>query len=85
MKRPVNLVVELDFPNAKVAGSIFEALMVEMKSGSRRKADADAHRKGRYITLRFATSTSASMRAIVNSYLRWVYSISETLDKLGKK
>ncbi len=83
-KKPVELLLELDFPDERVAESIYKALEVEIKSSSRRKADLSAELKGKYISIRIASTTSSSMRAITNSYLRWIYSMSETLGVLSR-
>lgn len=83
-KKPVELSLELDFPNERVAESIYKALEVEIKSSSGRKADLSAELKGKYISIRIASTTSSSMRAITNSYLRWIYSMSETLGVLSR-
>lgn len=83
-RKPVELLLELDFPDKRIAESIYKALQVEIKSSSGRKADISAEQKGKYITIRIAASTSSSMRAVTNSYLRWIYSISETLGVLGR-
>ncbi len=80
--KPVELDLKLDFPDERVAQSIYKALEVEIRSSSRRKADLTAELKGRFISIRIAASSSSSMRAISNSYLRWIYSISETLGEL---
>ncbi len=83
-KKPVELLLELDFPDERVAESIYKALEVEIKSSSGRKADLSAELKGKYISIRIASTTSSSMRAITNSYLRWIYSMSETLGALSR-
>ncbi len=83
-KKAVELLLELDFPDERVAESIYRALEVEIKSSSRRKADLSAELKGKYISIRIASTTSSSMRAITNSYLRWIYSMSETLGVLSR-
>ncbi len=83
-RKPVELLLELDFPDKHMAQAIFKALEVEIRSSSGRKADVDAGLKGRYITIRIASSTSTSMRAITNSYLRWIYSMSATLGELRR-
>ena len=83
-KKPVELTLELDFPDERVAESIYKALEVEIKSSSGRKADLSAELKGKYISIRIASATSSSMRAVTNSYLRWIYSMSQTLGVLGR-
>ncbi len=83
-KKPVELLLELDFPDERVAESIYKALDVEIKSSSGRKANLFAELKGKYISIRIASTTSSSMRAITNSYLRWIYSMSETLGVLSR-
>ncbi len=83
-RKPVELLLELDFPDERVASAIYKALDVEIKSSSSRKADLSARLKGRYITIKIASPTSSSLRAITNSYLRWIYSMSETLGVLGR-
>ncbi len=83
-KKPVELVLELDFPDERVAESIYKALEVEIKSSSGRKADLSAELKGKYISIRIASTTSSSMRAVANSYLRWIYSMTETLGVLSR-
>lgn len=83
-KKPVELLLELDFPDERVAESIYKALEVEIRSSSKRKADLSAELKGKYISIRIASTTSSSMRAIANSYLRWIYSMSETLGVLSR-
>ncbi len=83
-KKTAELLLELDFPNERVASSIYKALDVEIKSSTGRKADLSAELKGRYITIKIASTTSSSLRAVANSYLRWIYSMSETLGVLGR-
>ncbi len=82
--KPVELLLELDFPSEEIAESIYKALEVEMKSTKGKKADLESHLKGKYISIRIASQTSSSMRAVANSYLRWIYSINETLNELGR-
>lgn len=83
-KRLVELLIELDFPDERVASAIYQALDVEIRYSSGRKADLSVRLKGRYITIKIASTTSSSLRAITNSYLRWIYSMSETLGALGR-
>jgi len=76
-------VVSVDLPSSDVAGIIFRSLEPETRvsAGWRSKVWIDV--TGRDLVLRFEADDTSTLRAVLNSYLRWVAMLLRTLTCLG--
>ncbi len=76
--------IEIEFANEKIAQAVYEAIIPEIKRPPSGRADVKIKLVGNKIILNISTTTISSLRAAINSYLRWIYSISETCKNLVK-
>jgi len=59
------------FKDPKTASSILGAIMPEQATAPSRRAKVKLARKGRSVALEIDARDTTSMRAAINSYLRW--------------
>lgn len=79
MKR---VIVAIELPSGSLAELIYKSIRPEIESQPSSSARATAIFKGRYITFVFEARSAAGVRALVNSYLRWVDMILKLAERL---
>lgn len=83
--RKLKVSIELEFTDKKIANTVYNAILPEIRNPPSKRAVVELNLKDNKISLNISTTTISSLRAAINSYLRWIYSISETCRKLVKE
>jgi tRNA threonylcarbamoyladenosine modification (KEOPS) complex Pcc1 subunit len=81
-------VVRLNFPSDNHLDAVFKALKPEAEKPLTSRSRVKIEREGRVLTLIFEARDTSALRAVTNSYLRWVALINETwsvMERLSAK
>jgi tRNA threonylcarbamoyladenosine modification (KEOPS) complex Pcc1 subunit len=81
-------VVRLNFPSDNHLDAVFKALKPETKKPSTSRSRVKIEREGRVLTLIFEARDTSALRAVTNSYLRWIVLINDTwsvMERLSAK
>jgi len=76
-------VVSLDLPSHSFAGIVSRSIEPETRVSVGFKSRVQVGISGRTLVLRFETEDTSALRAVVNSYLRWVAMLVEALGCLS--
>ncbi len=77
--------IEVIVDDLTVAKALFECLRPEVVSLSGRYYEASLRLKERKLTLTFESNSLSKLRAVLNSYLRWIRSIIELSEKISRR
>lgn len=80
----VNMEFQIEFEHSKDAEIILKALEVEIASSPSLRSSADFNLADNKLSINIAAEDVTSLRASINSYLRWIM-LSFDIIKLGKK
>lgn len=69
---------EINLPSSNLARTIYCSLKPELDAKTQITVEDNV------ITLSFKANTIATLRALTNSYLRWISTIRKTIDVLNK-
>ncbi len=72
--------VKLQLKSERVAEVILQALMPEVKNQPTQRVTISLKREHSCLFLTFKADSTSALRAAVNSYLRWILSLSEVLS-----
>ena len=78
---PRTIVVKVDVSSSNVANIIFQALQPEIKAVHNSES-VHINVKDSIITLHFIAKRTATLRALINSYLRWIIMIRNIITGL---
>lgn len=76
-------VVSVDLPSSDVAGVVFRSLEPETRVSVGWRSRVRVGVRGRVLVLRFEADDASALRAVLNSYLRWVAMLMKALGCLG--
>jgi tRNA threonylcarbamoyladenosine modification (KEOPS) complex Pcc1 subunit len=65
----------------RLADTVFQALRPEINVSQKAGVEGSITIKESVLTLCFETQSIARMRAVINSYLRWIVTIINTIEK----
>ena len=71
------------FKDPRTASSIIGAVMPEQATAPSRRAKVKLARKGRSVALEIDAKDTTSMRAAINSYLRWFILAERVTQTVG--
>lgn len=78
-----NAIVSVDLPSSDVAGVVFRSLEPETRVLVGWRSRVRIGVRGRVLVLRFEAEDTSALRAVLNSYLRWVAMLVKALGCLG--
>ena len=73
--------VRFELGTPKLADTVFQALRPEINVSQKAGAVGSISVKDSVLTLNFETQSIARLRAIINSYLRWIVTIIDTISE----
>lgn len=82
MKR--DAVVRMKFPSQRQLEVVFKALEPEAKKSPTERSKATLEKEDSYLILRIEAKDTVALRAAANAYLRWIDSMKNILEVLGK-
>lgn len=74
--------ISIDFPSKKLLRTMLDALTPETKRPATSRARVSIEGGGKTLTIRIRAKDTSALRATLNSYLRWVALIKETIEAL---
>uniref|UniRef100_A0A7C3EVR3 KEOPS complex Pcc1-like subunit n=1 Tax=Candidatus Methanomethylicus mesodigestus TaxID=1867258 RepID=A0A7C3EVR3_9CREN len=79
----VRAILKVDFGDDRLAENIRRALTPEAKSSKSAKSAASIRAEGGSVILEIEAAGVASLRALLNSYIRWMFTSSEIVRLKG--
>ena len=76
------VILKLEMPTQKVANIVVKALQPEITASQPLNSNVQIKVTGKFIQLSFTTNRTSTMRAYVNSYLRWIKMVTNSLKTL---
>ena len=73
-------ILQIENSSTKLAQTIHQALIPEIQTSNLGDAHVKVLRNGKLLFFHFKTKNSATLRALINSYLRWIITIQKSLD-----
>ncbi|RLE50251.1 MAG: hypothetical protein DRJ33_07580 [Candidatus Methanomethylicota archaeon] len=74
--------ITLELPSRELAQIVYSSISPELKTQPSPHVRATATLKGKYITFLFEAKSTAGVRALINSYLRWVDMVLKLIQEL---
>ena len=75
-------IIKLDMCSRKFANTLFQALIPETNIPQKSETKIQIIAEDSILILRFEAKNTSRLRAIINSYLRWVITAIETIDAI---
>jgi len=83
VSRAISSTLIIDVGDESLARSLSASLMPEVRTTKPRSASITVDRQGRSLVFRIDASSIAPMRALLNSYIRWIYTSLEVAKLKG--
>jgi KEOPS complex subunit Pcc1 len=83
--KQANSLIEIEFASSREAEAILSALLPEVKDSKTRRSEMEVETKGKVLILKISAKDTTALRAITNSYLRWIATIKEINRLVGGK
>lgn len=80
-----NSLIEIEFASPREAAAVLSALLPEVKDSKTRRSETKVETKGKVLILKVSAKDTTALRAVINSYLRWVATIREINKLVGEK
>lgn len=77
-------IIRLSFSSEKQLKVVLEALKPETTSPSTRRSKVQMKGEGNSLTLNFKARDTSALRAVVNSYLRWILLTKTVLESVSE-
>lgn len=83
-KFPISSTLVIEVEDEELAENLYRIILPEVKTTKSRSTKVSMRREGKSLCFHVEAKTTAGLRAILNSYLRWICSSLEVLA-LNKK
>ncbi|WP_456421375.1 KEOPS complex subunit Pcc1 [Thermococcus sp.] len=77
---PIEGIIELIFPDEKIARVVYESVLYEHETVPYRRSRIEFLRGGNRIIIRFLARDNSALRGTLNSYLRWIKVAMDSLE-----
>lgn len=78
-------VVKIEVNSVKLAKTIYQAIMPELQASNSFGSQVKSQIEKNSLTFFFKAHSTAVLRALINSYLRWFITIKNSLDVINSK
>jgi len=78
-------IVRQKFPSEKRLEIVFKALKPEVDKPATMRSRAKLEKDDNFLVLKVEAGDSVALRAALNAYLRWINSMMNVLEVLGKQ
>ena len=78
-------IIQIENSSGKVAETIYQALIPEINTSNLVDFHVKVQKIGPLLIFYFKSNNTATLRAIINSYLRWVNTINQSLAVINLK
>jgi len=83
--KQANSYIEIEFASSREAEAISSALLPEVKDSKTRRSDMEVEIEGKVLILKISAKDTTALRAITNSYLRWIATLKQINRLVGGK
>jgi tRNA threonylcarbamoyladenosine modification (KEOPS) complex Pcc1 subunit len=83
--KQANSLIEIEFASPREAEAILSALLPEVKGSKTSRSEMEVEIKGKVLILKISAKDTTALRAIANSYLRWIATTKEINGLVGGK
>ena len=83
--KQANSYIEIEFASSREAEAISSALFPEVKDSRTRRSDMEVEIEGKVLILKISAKDTTALRAITNSYLRWIATLKQINRLVGGK
>jgi tRNA threonylcarbamoyladenosine modification (KEOPS) complex Pcc1 subunit len=83
--KQANSLIEIEFASPREAEAVLSALVPEAKDSKTRRSEMKVETRGKVLILKVSAKDTTALRAITNSYLRWIATIGEINRLVGEK
>jgi tRNA threonylcarbamoyladenosine modification (KEOPS) complex Pcc1 subunit len=88
MKKPNNTpthsaIIQLHNSSSKIAQTIHQALIPEIATSNLGDVHVTVQKMDNLLLFHFNSKNSATLRALINSYLRWVITLNKSMNVLN--
>ena len=83
--KQANSYIEIEFASSREAEAISSALLPEVKDSKTRRSDMEVEIEGKVLILKISAKDTTALRAITNSYLRWIVTLKQINRLVGGK
>ena len=83
--KSAHAVVEFHFQSEREAETVFKSLLPEIEVSKPRRSNVCSLLEGKVLILKVDAKDTTALRAVSNSYLRWIATISEINKLAGGK
>ena len=83
--KQANSYIEIEFASSREVEAISSALLPEVKDSRTSRSEMKVETKGKVLILKISAKDTTALRAITNSYLRWIATIKEINRLIGGK
>ena len=83
--KQANSYIEIEFASSREAEAISIALLPEVKDSKTRRSDMEVEIEGKVLILKISAKDTTALRAITNSYLRWIATLKQINRLVGGK
>jgi len=77
--------IEIEFASSSETEAVLSALLPEVKGSKTGRSEIEVEIKGKVLILKVIARDTTALRAICNSYLRWIGTIIEISRLVGGK
>ncbi|WP_321421078.1 KEOPS complex subunit Pcc1 [uncultured Methanobacterium sp.] len=78
--KKVESLIELEFPSSSDAEIVFRAIEPEIRGSPSERTSTEIESEGNILKISITAQDTTSLRASLNSYLRWVMLSNEILE-----
>ncbi len=78
-------IVQIGNSSDKIAKTIHQALIPEIQTSNLKDLHVKVQRIGNLLIFHFKSNNTATLRALINSYLRWVITLTKSIDVINLK
>jgi tRNA threonylcarbamoyladenosine modification (KEOPS) complex Pcc1 subunit len=76
-------IIEIEFASVSETEAVLSALLPEVKGSKTRRSEIEVEMEGKVLILKIIARDTTALRAICNSYLRWIATIIEVNRLVG--
>ena len=78
-------IIQIESSSDKIAKTIHQALIPEIHTSNLKELHVKVQRIENLLIFHFKSNNTATLRALTNSYLRWIITLSKSIEVINLK
>ena len=78
-------IIQIGTSSGKIAKTIHRSLIPEIHTSNLKELNVKVHRIENLLIFHFKSNNTATLRALINSYLRWVITLNKSIEVINFK